>query len=304
MRRSSSAAISRAGPMPVETLDRIMELDAWRSAATPTGRCSRIPAKVWPTSGSPTSSGPASRLPGRACRRRSNSRSTGSAACSSATARRRSDEEMILRTTLDERLRDMLQGVEADVVVCGHTHMQFDRVIDGKRVVNAGSVGLPYGGSGRTLGRARTGRRAPANRRTTTRRLAARVAASDGRRQSRSRGVHSQPSESRRRRSSSSRTSPSSSGPSATLARSDHVRPQTGQAPPRRGVPRRAGDRARAVRPRRPALPARAREGAGRARDQPRLERHDVRAPLPHPAPRAVRPLPQGRRRRPPRLCP
>ena len=60
----------------------------------------------------------------------------------------RSDEEMILRTTPDEWLRDMLQGVEADVVVCGHTHMQFDRIVDGIRVVNAGSVGLAYGGPG------------------------------------------------------------------------------------------------------------------------------------------------------------
>jgi predicted phosphodiesterase len=60
----------------------------------------------------------------------------------------RSDEEMILRTTPDARLRDMLQGVEADVVVCGHTHMQFDRVLDGIRVVNAGSVGLAYGAPG------------------------------------------------------------------------------------------------------------------------------------------------------------
>ena len=60
----------------------------------------------------------------------------------------RSDEEMILKTTPDEWLRDMLEGVEADVVVCGHTHMQFDRVVDGIRVVNAGSVGLPYGAPG------------------------------------------------------------------------------------------------------------------------------------------------------------
>jgi predicted phosphodiesterase len=60
----------------------------------------------------------------------------------------RSDEEMILVTTPDAWLRDMLEGVEADVVVCGHTHMQFDRVVDGIRVVNAGSVGLAYGGPG------------------------------------------------------------------------------------------------------------------------------------------------------------
>jgi predicted phosphodiesterase len=60
----------------------------------------------------------------------------------------RSDEEMILKTTPDEWLREMLAGVEADLVVCGHTHMQFDRSVDGRRVVNAGSVGLPYGAPG------------------------------------------------------------------------------------------------------------------------------------------------------------
>ena len=32
------------------------------------------------------------------------------------------------------------------VVVCGHTHRQFDRRIDRWRVVNAGSVGMPYEG--------------------------------------------------------------------------------------------------------------------------------------------------------------
>jgi predicted phosphodiesterase len=60
----------------------------------------------------------------------------------------RSDEEMILKTTPDEWLREMLAGVEADVVVCGHTHMQFDRRVDDRRVVNAGSVGLAYGAPG------------------------------------------------------------------------------------------------------------------------------------------------------------
>jgi predicted phosphodiesterase len=60
----------------------------------------------------------------------------------------RGDEEMILKTTPDEWLREMLAGVEADLVVCGHTHMQFDRSVDGRRVVNAGSVGLPYGAPG------------------------------------------------------------------------------------------------------------------------------------------------------------
>ena len=37
----------------------------------------------------------------------------------------------------------MLEGVDAGTVVCGHTHVQFDRTAGGKRLVNAGSVGMP-----------------------------------------------------------------------------------------------------------------------------------------------------------------
>jgi putative phosphoesterase len=58
----------------------------------------------------------------------------------------RSDTEMITRITPDERLAPMLAGVSEPLVVCGHTHQQFDRRVAGKRVVNAGSVGLPYEG--------------------------------------------------------------------------------------------------------------------------------------------------------------
>ena len=55
-----------------------------------------------------------------------------------------SDELTITRVTPDERLRGLLDGVDERIVVCGHTHVQFDRVVDGIRVVNAGSVGAPY----------------------------------------------------------------------------------------------------------------------------------------------------------------
>ncbi|MGI8826706.1 MAG: metallophosphoesterase family protein [Chloroflexota bacterium] len=58
----------------------------------------------------------------------------------------RGDEEMITPATPSCRVQDMLVGVDQDCVVCGHTHMQFDRVIAGKRVINAGSVGMPYEG--------------------------------------------------------------------------------------------------------------------------------------------------------------
>jgi predicted phosphodiesterase len=55
-----------------------------------------------------------------------------------------SDEVPITRLTSDGRLRAMLAGVGERVVVCGHTHVQFDRTVDAIRVVNAGSVGAPY----------------------------------------------------------------------------------------------------------------------------------------------------------------
>ena len=42
----------------------------------------------------------------------------------------------------------MFAGVTEPVVVCGHTHMQFDRNVGNIRVVNAGSVGMPFGKPG------------------------------------------------------------------------------------------------------------------------------------------------------------
>jgi putative phosphoesterase len=60
----------------------------------------------------------------------------------------RSDEEILTAATPDRRLQTALTGVEQPVVVCGHTHMQFDRQCGKVRVVNAGSVGMPYGEPG------------------------------------------------------------------------------------------------------------------------------------------------------------
>jgi putative phosphoesterase len=58
----------------------------------------------------------------------------------------RSDAEIITSLTTESRLRRILAGVEQRVVVCGHTHVQFDRTLDAVRVVNAGSVGMTYQG--------------------------------------------------------------------------------------------------------------------------------------------------------------
>jgi hypothetical protein len=56
----------------------------------------------------------------------------------------RSDEEMITLVTSPERLRRVFAGVDAAVLVGGHTHSQMQRNVDGLRYVNAGSIGMPY----------------------------------------------------------------------------------------------------------------------------------------------------------------
>jgi putative phosphoesterase len=56
----------------------------------------------------------------------------------------RNDLDIFTELTPEERIAFLFADVDADVVVCGHTHMQFDRVVAGKRVVNSGSVGMPY----------------------------------------------------------------------------------------------------------------------------------------------------------------
>jgi putative phosphoesterase len=56
----------------------------------------------------------------------------------------RSDDELLTRISDETRWRAALNGVDADVVVCGHTHVQFDRPVGDVRLVNAGSVGMPY----------------------------------------------------------------------------------------------------------------------------------------------------------------
>ena len=56
----------------------------------------------------------------------------------------RSDDELLTRISPEERWQEALTGVDADVVVCGHTHVQFDRRIGDVRLVNAGSIGMSY----------------------------------------------------------------------------------------------------------------------------------------------------------------
>jgi putative phosphoesterase len=60
----------------------------------------------------------------------------------------RNDTEIFTRRTPEAALVPVFEGVDASLVVCGHTHMQADRKVGDLRVVNAGSVGMPFGEPG------------------------------------------------------------------------------------------------------------------------------------------------------------
>lgn len=62
----------------------------------------------------------------------------------------RDDEEVALVDSRPDRWGEVLAGLDPAVrtVVCGHTHMPFARLTHGVTVVNAGSVGMPYGRRG------------------------------------------------------------------------------------------------------------------------------------------------------------
>ena len=52
--------------------------------------------------------------------------------------------EYLFEDRPDESLERIMNGVKADVLVCGHTHLPYHKILpSGRQVVNAGSVGKP-----------------------------------------------------------------------------------------------------------------------------------------------------------------
>ena len=60
----------------------------------------------------------------------------------------RNENEIFTSLTADDRLIPIFDAANASMVVCGHTHIQFDRRVGKTRVINAGSVGMPFGPAG------------------------------------------------------------------------------------------------------------------------------------------------------------
>ena len=56
----------------------------------------------------------------------------------------RNDLDIFTERTPEERIAFLFDGLGVSTVVCGHSHTQFERTVGDVRVVNAGSVGMPY----------------------------------------------------------------------------------------------------------------------------------------------------------------
>jgi predicted phosphodiesterase len=57
----------------------------------------------------------------------------------------RNENDIVTPMTPEDRLIPVFDSAHAAVVVCGHTHIVMDRTIGETRVVNPGSVGMPFG---------------------------------------------------------------------------------------------------------------------------------------------------------------
>jgi diadenosine tetraphosphatase ApaH/serine/threonine PP2A family protein phosphatase len=60
----------------------------------------------------------------------------------------RDANEFVNAATPDEAFAAIFETAGVPTVVCGHTHGQYDRRAGRVRVVNAGSVGMPFRGAG------------------------------------------------------------------------------------------------------------------------------------------------------------
>ncbi|WP_329049393.1 YfcE family phosphodiesterase [Amycolatopsis sp. NBC_01488] len=140
-----------AGPMPVETMDRLQALGSraiWvrgnadrELAASAHGTGKFVPDPIFPWAARqlrPADLPVLDALPLTV--------TLGGVLFCHATPR--DDTEIVLVDSPLARWAEVLDGVAASTIVLGHTHMPFARLVDRRLVVNPGSVGMPYGARG------------------------------------------------------------------------------------------------------------------------------------------------------------
>jgi predicted phosphodiesterase len=140
------------GPVPRETLDRLLALGA--RATFIRGNCDRemsAPPGTPPTTGwgartkwatDRCSASQVRFLAGLPTTATLDVSGLGATLFCHGSPRR--DDEILTRLSSDERLRAATAGFAHAVVASGHTHVQYDRRALGRRWVNPGSVGMAY----------------------------------------------------------------------------------------------------------------------------------------------------------------
>jgi predicted phosphodiesterase len=147
-----------AGPQPVETLDALVALGdraIWvrgnadrELAALSRGGTSAIPDKIAPWAAAQLRPDQVALLDSLPLSITLDLGRLGPTLFCHATPR--DDEEVVLVDSRLDRWAEVFADLPASVatVVCGHTHMPYLRLADRRRVVNPGSIGMPYGGTG------------------------------------------------------------------------------------------------------------------------------------------------------------
>jgi putative phosphoesterase len=145
-----------AGPLPAQTLDRLAELGdraVWvrgnadrELVQLSRGGDTRIPDPIAPWAAGRLSKAQVELLDTLPATVTLDVTGLGDVLFCHATPR--DDEEIVLVDSPLARWSEVLAGVDAETVVCGHTHMPFTRLVDRRLMVNPGSVGMPYGSTG------------------------------------------------------------------------------------------------------------------------------------------------------------
>jgi putative phosphoesterase len=150
------------GPMPTQTLDRLEELgeravwvrgntDRWLAEAfdgtfQPSGLAANPSAAYFGWCAARIGQAQRDRLASLPLTVTLDIDGLGQVTFCHATAR--DDNEFITVDSPTSHYQAAFAGVLAQTVVIGHTHMPFDRLADTRRIINPGSVGLPYGHPG------------------------------------------------------------------------------------------------------------------------------------------------------------
>ena len=150
------------GPMPVETLETLDALgeravwvrgngdrwlvDAFDGTFQPTGLSTNAPAEFFTWCSSRIDRSWRDRLANLPAKVTLEIDGLGPVSFVHGTGR--DDNEFILVDSSVDHYRQAFASVAEATVVLGHTHMPFDRLADGRRIVNPGSVGLAYGHPG------------------------------------------------------------------------------------------------------------------------------------------------------------